>query len=266
MAAFGEKLRREREMRGVSLREVADGTKISLRFLQAIEEDRVEVLPGGLFPRAFVRQYAAFLGLDGERLAADFAAAHGFGPAQERRVLPGRHAPVGETRRVTPVQVLLGVFALVAVGFVLRKAGGSAERPPRGPESAKPIVAAPAVLPTDRVYPPPSQRPSSPPGREGLGLAITLTAQRDCWVEVRADGETRVNRVLPQGETLRFEARGEIILSVGDAGGLQLRLNDRLALPLGRNGEVRKNIVINRQNLPSLLEQAPAASSDGSRG
>ena len=50
MGSFGENLRRERELRGVSLREIADGTKITLRFLQALEEDRVDVLPGGLFP------------------------------------------------------------------------------------------------------------------------------------------------------------------------------------------------------------------------
>ena len=54
MASFGENLRRERELRGVSLREIAEATKISVRFLQALEQDRVDVLPGGLFPRAFV--------------------------------------------------------------------------------------------------------------------------------------------------------------------------------------------------------------------
>ena len=53
MGSFGENLRRERDLRGVSLREIADATKISSRFLQALEEDRLDVLPGGLFPRAF---------------------------------------------------------------------------------------------------------------------------------------------------------------------------------------------------------------------
>ena len=77
MGSFGENLRRERELRGVSLREIADGTKISVRFLEALEEDRLDVLPGGLFPRAFVRQYAVFLGLDPDRAVADFVAAHG---------------------------------------------------------------------------------------------------------------------------------------------------------------------------------------------
>ena len=77
MGGFGEKLSRERELRGVSLREIAEGTKISIRFLQALEEDRIEALPGGLFPRAFVKQYALFLGLDADRAVADFVAAHG---------------------------------------------------------------------------------------------------------------------------------------------------------------------------------------------
>ena len=63
MASFGENLRRERELRGVDLHEMAEATKISIRFLQALEQDRVDVLPGGIFPRAFVRQYGKYLGL-----------------------------------------------------------------------------------------------------------------------------------------------------------------------------------------------------------
>jgi cytoskeletal protein RodZ len=77
MASFGENLRRERELRGIDLREMADATKISIRFLQALEQDRVDILPGGIFPRAFVRQYAKYLGLDPERLVAEFVYAHG---------------------------------------------------------------------------------------------------------------------------------------------------------------------------------------------
>jgi cytoskeleton protein RodZ len=93
-----------------------------------------------------------------------------------------------------------------------------------------------------------------------------MTAQADCWVEVRADGETLVNRVLAQGESQTFEAQGEIVLSVGNAGGLSIRVNDRPALPLGRSGEVRKNIVITRQNLPEIVGQEDAASPDGRSG
>ena len=59
MASFGENLRRERELRGVSLREIADDTKISIRFLQALEQDRVDILPGIRIARSSAVDYAA---------------------------------------------------------------------------------------------------------------------------------------------------------------------------------------------------------------
>src|SRR5215831_13326994 len=72
MASFGESLRREREMRGVSLEEISATTKISLRFLQALEADDFAKVPGGLFARSFLRSYASYLGLDTERLLAEY--------------------------------------------------------------------------------------------------------------------------------------------------------------------------------------------------
>jgi cytoskeleton protein RodZ len=258
MGSFGEKLRRERDLRGMSLREIAEGTKISVRFLQALEDDRVDVLPGGLFPRAFVKQYATFIGLDVEKTVADFVAAHGDDAPPERRAAPApaRRLPVSLG------QVFLAVVAVTAVALTFRR-GGEAERA-RAQPTPTPVVAAPAVLPTDRVYPSPTL--ASAAASPADGLVLTMTAQQECWVEVRADGETVVNRVLAEGESQTLEAHGEIVLSVGNAGGLSLRVNDRPALPLGRSGEVRKNIVITRQNLPSLVEQDVTTHPDGHSG
>jgi cytoskeleton protein RodZ len=257
MGSFGEKLRKERELRGISLREIAEGTKISVRFLQALEGDRVEVLPGGLFPRAFVKQYALFLGLDVERTVADFVAVHGEAPPERRAApAPARRLPVSLG------QVFLAAVAVLAIALTFRR-GNEAERAKAQP-TPTPIAAAPAVLPTDRVYPSPTVAPVS--AAAGDSLVLTMTAQQDCWVEVRADGETVVNRVLAEGESQTFEARGEIVLSVGNAGGLSIRVNDRPALPLGRSGEVRKNIVITRQNLPSLVQPDGAPEPDGHSG
>ena len=72
MAAFGESLQREREMRGVTLEEISEATKISVRFLKAIEAENFSALPGGVFTRSFVRTYARYLGLDEERVMAEF--------------------------------------------------------------------------------------------------------------------------------------------------------------------------------------------------
>jgi len=64
--SFGEELRRERELRGISLREVSESTKISLRYLEALERNQFESLPGGVFTKGFVKAYAQFIGLDPE--------------------------------------------------------------------------------------------------------------------------------------------------------------------------------------------------------
>ena len=257
MGSFGENLRREREQRGVSLREIADGTKISARFLQALEEDRVGVLPGGLFPRAFVKQYAAFLGLDADKAVADFVTAHAEEPPERRA-----HSDPKPRSPVSLGRVFLAAVTVLAVALTFRR-GGDAHRA-RPEPTPTPVVAAPAVLPTDRVYPSPSLAPAAAATADSL--VLTMTAAQDCWVEVRADGETVINRVLAEGESQTLEARGEIVLSVGNAGGLSIRVNDRPALPLGRSGEVRKNIVITRQNLPSLVEQDGAVAGEGHSG
>src|SRR5487761_193807 len=69
---FGESLKREREMRGVTLDEISAATRIATRFLRAIESEEWEHLPGGVFNRGFVRAVARYLGLDEESVVAEY--------------------------------------------------------------------------------------------------------------------------------------------------------------------------------------------------
>src|SRR5437879_2312663 len=75
MGSFGEKLQREREMRSISLDEIAESTKISSRMLRALEEEEFKKLPGGIFNKGFVRAYSRYLGLDEEQAVTDYLAA-----------------------------------------------------------------------------------------------------------------------------------------------------------------------------------------------
>jgi cytoskeleton protein RodZ len=74
---FGERLQREREMRGITLDEIATATKIGTRSLRALELEEFEKLPGGIFNKGFVRAYARFLGIDEEQAVADYLTAIG---------------------------------------------------------------------------------------------------------------------------------------------------------------------------------------------
>jgi cytoskeletal protein RodZ len=66
MPSLGEELKRQRELRDISLREISNSTKISVRILEAIENNNYKILPGGVFNRNFIRAYAEFIGLDPE--------------------------------------------------------------------------------------------------------------------------------------------------------------------------------------------------------
>src|SRR5262245_38393288 len=122
MGGFAEKLRREREMRGVRLREIAEGTKISIRFLQALAEDRVEAFAGGLVLRALVKQHALFLGLEPDKTVAAFVAAHGDLAPPERK--PPTVPLQPRRSRLSSGHLFLGAVALIAVVLTLRRGGG----------------------------------------------------------------------------------------------------------------------------------------------
>jgi len=71
--SIGEKLRLEREARGIALREISEQTRISMRYLEAIETDDYQRLPGGIFNRSFIRAYAKFIGYDEHEAIEDYA-------------------------------------------------------------------------------------------------------------------------------------------------------------------------------------------------
>jgi cytoskeleton protein RodZ len=248
--SFGEGLRRERELRGIELRDVAEATKISVRFLRALEADRMDVLPGGLFQRAFVRQYALYLGLDPERTVAEYLFALGGQTTPAPAVVAPPPAP-----RWRVVSVIALVLAAALVAYLWPR-GRAAEGAASATAASTPPPSTLAPMPSLRVYPPPSGSPvtGSPSPTEAAGLVLDLQARQSCWVAVQADGVKVIDRVLAEGESQTLSARDEMVLSVGNAGGLSFTLNGRPGVMLGREGEVRRNIVITRQSVPSLQQ------------
>jgi cytoskeleton protein RodZ len=278
---FGGRLREARERRGMSLRQIADATKISVSVLEALERNDISRLPGGIFGRAFVRSYAVEVGLDPELIIQAFLAqfphdsiiaGHPASRHVEHAVAaPNTHPPLSAVVAVLTVSILLaGAVVHFDVWRILTsyaaplwtiqnwrlpawrpEAQGSAP----AVSSDSPGGASPQQLsePAPLEHPAQVQAPASQPADTTASddrLTVRLSVLRPCWVSATVDGRKAIERLLQIGEEQTINVRREIILTAADAGALALTLNGDRAKPLGNLGEV----VTARLNLTNFRE------------
>jgi transcriptional regulator with XRE-family HTH domain len=255
MDHFGARLKRAREERGVSLRRITEVTKISMSALEALERNDFSRLPGGIFSRAFVRAYAAEVGLDPEATVREFLAelsrreATRARPAVRSDITPEdirfleRQRRAARTVRVAAVLLLVALLALVI--WYLGPLGPAPDAAPAPEASARPAPIVPPP-PADVLPPPPA------PAKDAT-LHIELEATRDCWVRASADGVVAVERLFRVGERQELSADREIALEVGNAGALRWSINGRLAKTLGPLG-VRRDALVTRDNFKEFWQ------------
>ena len=159
MGAFGERLRREREMRGISLNEIAESTKISRRHLESLENEDFDSLPGGVFNRGFVRAYARFVGINEEQAVADYNAVRSEPePVPDQFPLEIHIKPDRELNpKRSPLPLILAVAALVVFIVVVWARSRTHQ-----PEPAKAAAPAPSSASTPVVDSPPKQIATPP--------------------------------------------------------------------------------------------------------
>jgi cytoskeleton protein RodZ len=117
LPSFGEKLKKEREKRSITLEQISTSTKIGTRMLQALEEEKFNQLPGGIFNKGFVRAYARCVGLDEEQTVADYLQASGEALPQPEAV-PEVHIaePVAQTpSRGLPWGIFAAILLMIAI-------------------------------------------------------------------------------------------------------------------------------------------------------
>ena len=273
----GVKLREARTRRNLSLRQIAESTKISVSYLEALERSDISRLPGGLFSRSFVRSYAREVGLDPEKIVDAFLKEFphelvGVGHPTTTRVEPeDRQAVRGGAASAALWAAVLGVpivGGLMYFGF----AGTGAARS----EPAVIAKAAPAVLPSVVIESAvaalpesaavargsllPSQDPAEDPSSDAVlpisvsdevaspqaraldvpssRLTVDLRATSRCWVSAVVDGERTIEREFAAGEQQSIVVHTELVLTAGDASALAIAFNGVDARPLGRSGQV----------------------------
>jgi cytoskeletal protein RodZ len=141
-AGFGEHLRREREMRGISLDEICSATRIGTRFLNALENEQWDQLPGGVFNRGFVRAVAHHLGLDEESLLAEYMLATGDRATASAAVVRQSAMPEPHGQWLTWILILI-VIGGIAFGGIYGWRKFAAHRRNARP-AATPATAPPA--------------------------------------------------------------------------------------------------------------------------
>jgi len=240
---FGGKLRAARERRGISLRQIANATKISVGVLEALERNDISRLPGGIFGRAFVRSYAVEVGLDPEETIQEFIAQF---PHDSVTVGHPTSAQVEDTEALesdrrtasTFIRLILVSLPIAAVVVWLSASGRLSTRSALRDRTPAPVSSTPAPpdpTPAPTPSPTPTPTPSATPSPLPR-LTVTVSASRECTVSTTADGK-KLERTLQPGERATLDVRRELVITAGDAGAITLTINGAAAKPLGADGE-----------------------------
>jgi cytoskeletal protein RodZ len=263
MGAFGDRLRREREMRGITLDEITESTKISRRHLEALEGEHFDQLPGGVFNKGFVRAYARFLGIDGDQAVADYAAASNEQPEPEDKFPLEIHQEPNRdlNPRSSHLPLVFAIAALVGVlvgyGFWLKSRPHTNESAAGNTQQATPVAATteppdknPAPTPATEPTPPtreaaaaspsqPAQTAAEKPVKPEKVFVVLVKAKEDSWVSIVADGKSVMERVLSADKNKKIKAGKTLVLRTGNAGGIEVTFNGVSLGSLGNENEPR---------------------------
>ena len=293
MASIGQKLRQERERLGIPMSEIARETRISARYLEAIESEDTRTLPQDFFYRSFVRQYAEYLGISADEITTTLRREM---PMEEPLPLPNppvrpsiitaqpsiavQHDPPAVFR--TPAIIFeertskrwLAVAALLLVGsvsyLVTRRNPGDSPAPvaaqvpstaqvPGQPNSTVPVSSSPGTAP--------EMGPSAVVQATNLGsgrLQIVISAREQTWIKLVADGKNIYIGMIEPGQSQAIQNASNAELLTGNAGGIEVKQNGRSLPGLGSSGEVR-TVVFDTENYqvrqpvakPKVADPAP---------
>ena len=241
MVPIGSSLREERRRRGLDLAEVEAATLIRARYLEALEQDRFDLLPLGSYRRTFLREYAEFLGLGGDTYLEEFdrrlATVKPEPPAPPRWPRVHIRRPPGEL----PVARAAAVVAIVAlIGIAIWQLNESGN--PRSVQTTPPTTQTngPTRARTHHHLPVAPARSSRLTPTPTPTLTLTAT-HGSCWLLVRigsSTGRTLYEQTLQPGQTLQFGLRKPLWIRLGAPQNLSVTIAGRatpttLASPTG---------------------------------
>jgi cytoskeleton protein RodZ len=233
---FGERLKREREMREVSLAEVTRGTRIGARFLEALENEEWDKLPGGVFSRGFVRSIARYLGLNEEEFLSEYDLARG------DHTMP---APAPYVNQLPSPPKWIPALALAALAFLAAGffyGGRYAWRRYEAYRGAHPSA-------NSMQHQVASQSGSTRPPDK---LELTVSTSVPSHVRIFADSQLQLDADVMPGDTHHFSAAQQFQITAADGAAVHLELNGRpitTRAALGNSSRTSDTIVLGYKDL-----------------
>lgn len=257
--SIGGVLRKTRLQYGLTLEQVHQATRIKHIYLEALEDEDFERLPGAVYVTGFVRSYADYLGLDSEQMLLllkkktgpkPVRPVYNFPVANDEQKIPGKKVVIGSTI------ALIIILSALAVG----KSGYKTDEIPAVPEELVNQMAVPEKPAEEDApeasAPIPAEKPKPHP--------VVMKAIEDVWLEIRDGGGKPVfSRVLKTGEEYWVPAdENSYAMTTGNAGGLQMVVEGVVMSPMGKTGEVRRNVALNPAALKVMLNPLERSSAE----
>ncbi|MBI5286371.1 MAG: helix-turn-helix domain-containing protein [Deltaproteobacteria bacterium] len=242
MESPGSYLKREREIRGITLEDISNITKINLRMLRALEEDDINTLPAPTFVKGFIRAYCKYVGLDGEDAVLRYEQ---FLKTREEETQAGSKKDVPSKNKPSLITIAIAFLTLILTsGIYIVFSNKGAERlsednsvesravePAGAKNGSEARLADTREVFTQEV----ELHPSITEGDvKDKTVELSLLARRITWVQVTVDNGKTFDALLREGEKASWEAKEGFVLVVGNAGGVDVTFDGK---PLGKLGE-----------------------------
>jgi cytoskeleton protein RodZ len=259
-SSLGPLLRHAREAKNLSLRDISDQTRISRRYLEAIEADDYKNLPGGIFNRSFVKAFAKAIGFDEAQALRAYertARAQGEPDDVPTSRQPSRIYMDGEPTRSPLITIGLSVLILAVISlgayaalhWYQRRNENRANQPPR-----------PVVNANTQPVAPPSPTPAPTQAIATQGLNVQVKAKGEAvWLRTKVDAAPSTNGILAADETRELLATDTLSLeySPSKATALEVMINGRPAVvpTTAAKGKPLVEMLITKEDYARLLQQ-----------
>lgn len=246
---LGDILRGEREKKGLTIKDVEQGTSIRCLYIEAIEKGEYDVLPGEVYLKGFIRSYADYLKLDAAEMLQKYytekaptgsaaVAAETVSPVAEMSAPKERYQetqPKDDFRERVEnsrksQKIIAGIVAAgVLIGGAYWALGSDTSSSETKSAAPKSVASAPAKV---------KEEPAAAPEKKYTDVEVSAEFSDKCWTKIIADDKTIFEGTVKAGEKMSWKAQKQLVITAGNAGALEIVHNGKSMGALGKSGDV----------------------------